>query len=182
MGRRTIAFLLLAVEIVSIGGCSALSMSAGSPEGSSLAFTQAAETVVAQLTPLPLTQTAIFTVVPTIAFIATNTPTPTLAPSPTATLAPIGALPVIVVSTYSYCREGPGNQFVVDATVSQGDAFTPQGKSADGLWWYVATPKQHRKRPSEHCWIASGATTSTGDISAIQVVPTPELVTPPPGR
>jgi hypothetical protein len=182
MGRRTIVLFILAAEILSIGGCSALSMSAAPPADSSLAFTQAAETVVARLTPLPLTQTAIFTVVPTIVFLTTQTPTPTRVPSATPTLAPIGSLPVIEVNGYSYCREGPGDQFVVDAIVYQGDAFTPQGKSADGLWWYVATPKQHRKRPSENCWIASGAVTSRGNVSVIPVVPTPELLTPPPGR
>jgi hypothetical protein len=181
MGRRHLSKLFLLVGLFCTGGCSALSMAPASSEKNNLVFTQAAETVVAQLTPLPMTQTAMFTPVPTLSILVTPTHTPTVAPSLTPTLPPIGPLPMIEVTVFTYCREGPGDGYVVDATVFPGDGFTPQGKSADGEWWYVAAPKQHRKRPSDHCWIFGGTTTSTGNLSNVPVVQTQAPITPPPG-
>jgi hypothetical protein len=179
MGKFKIVVIIAAM--LAIGGCSSVTEASTSSVDRSIALTEVAQTVIAQLTPPPLTLTAQYTPVPTIAFIVSATPTLTPIPSATPTLPPIGALPVITVNSYSYCRGGPSEQYVVDAIVLAGDAFTPQGISQDGSWWYVAAPKQHRKLPADHCWIYKGITTLSGDVSGLPVVEAPALSTQPPG-
>jgi hypothetical protein len=179
MGKFRI--ILLIAAMLTMGGCSSVTEASTSSVDKDFALTEAAKTVVAQLTPPPLTLTARYTPVPTIAFIVSSTPTLTPIPSATPTLPPVGALPVVTINTYSYCRVGPSEQNQVSAIVLAGDAFTPQGTSKDGQWWYVAAPKQHRKLPADHCWIYKGITTLTGDVSGLPVVEAPVLATQPPG-
>ncbi|HEX9013080.1 MAG TPA: hypothetical protein VF813_06170, partial [Anaerolineaceae bacterium] len=111
----------------------------------------------------------------------TRTPTETPVPVPTMTLQPITPLPTLVVSVYTYCWEGPSEQFPIVAIVFPGDTFTPEGKTPTGSWWYVPTPRQHRKLPIDHCWLYSGSTVLTGDPSVLPVVPTPSMATVVPG-
>jgi hypothetical protein len=153
-------------------------MAPAAAENSSVAYTQAAQTVVAQLTPLPLTQTAMYTPLPTVPVKTPQPPTAAPTTEPTYTLEPIGPLPIIQVTGYNYCREGPGDNYVVDEIVYPGDAFTPQGKNADGSWWYVAAPKQHRKRPAEHCWISNSAVSTSGDPTRVPIITPTPVVTP----
>jgi hypothetical protein len=180
MGKLKI--VVFAAAMLILGGCSSISeASTASPKNHDAALTEVAKTVVAQLTPPPLTLTARFTPVPTIVFIVTPTPTQTSFPTPTSTLPPAAPLPVITVKSYSYCRVGPTEQNIVVSIIYQGDSFTPQGISPDGQWWYVAAPKLHRRVPADHCWIYKGITSIKGDVSGIPVIAPTALPTQPAG-
>ena len=180
MGKwRTLVYIL---AVLAIGGCSSLSQASTNAESANTALTQAAQTVIAQVTPPALTLTARFTPVPTIAFIFSPTPTDTSVPSVTPTLPPVGPLPVVTVTVYSYCWGGPSEQTAIDAIILPGDGFTPQGVSHDGKWWYVAAPKQHRKQPADHCWIFKGVTSVSGDVSGLPVVVPTIMPTRSPGN
>ena len=173
MQIRRVHLAGLSLALLFLGGCSVLSFAPARLPGSDAALTAAAETVVAQLTPLPLTQTALVTVTAIPISQPTLPPTATLELKPSATLPLLAAMPVIEVMYYTYCRGGAGDGYPVDAILFPGDSLTVEGKTADGFWWYVPTPKLHRRIPTDHCWIFNGTVSVKGDQANVPVIGTP---------
>jgi uncharacterized protein YraI len=74
------------------------------------------------------------------------------------------------------CRSGPGIGWPVVIVLNPGQSAEIAGKSPDGMWWYVKNPSL----AGNFCWIAVGFTSTTGDVSGIQVVAVPPTVPVPP--
>ena len=170
-----IAALVMALVLSACGGAA----TPAPTQDSSAIQTQAAQTVVAELT-----QNA--------------PPPPTQAPAPAETMPPPGPtpdpnIPVAVIPTpapgepsavanyNTTIYSGPGEGYVVYATFLGGQTARVTGKSEDGLWWAVSVPVA----PDGNGWVNAGwVTVSNADsVAALPtppVPPTTELV--PPGQ
>jgi uncharacterized protein YraI len=170
-----IAALVMTLVLSACGGAA----TPAPTQDSSTIQTQAAQTVVAELT-----QNA--------------PPPPTQAPAPTEIMPPPGPtpdpnIPVAVIPTpapgepsavanyNTTIYSGPGEGYVVYATFLGGQTARVTGKSEDGLWWAVSVPVA----PDGNGWVNAGwVTVSNADsVAALPtppVPPTTELV--PPGQ
>jgi uncharacterized protein YraI len=157
-------------------------------QDTSLIQTQAAQTVVADLTQNapPLPTQAPPTATPASAAAPTETPPP---PGPT----PDPNIPVAVIPTpapgdpaaianyNTTIYGGPGTNYVVYAAFNGGKTAKVVGKSEDGLWWAVSVPVA----PDGTGWVNAGWVTVKG-VEGVPVLPTPpvppttELIPPGP--
>lgn len=183
----TVTFILAVVAALILGACAPAATPAPTQDVAMIQ-TQAAQTVVADLTknaPVP-TQAPPPTEVPT-------QPAPTQAPLPPGPT-PDPNIPVAVVPTpapgepsavanyNTTIYSGPGTNYVVYATMLGGASAKVVGKSEDGLWWAISIPVA----PGGTGWVDAGWVTVNG-VDSVAVLPTPpvppttEMVPPGPG-
>lgn len=144
--------------------------------------TQAAQTVVADLTQAapPPTQAPPPTAAPTEA-----APPPGPTPDPNIPVAvvptPAPGEPAAIANYNTTIYSGPGTNYVVFSTLLGGKTAKVVGKSEDGLWWAVSVPVA----PTGSGWVdAAWVTVSNADsvpmLPTPPVPPTVELVPPGP--
>ncbi len=152
--------------------------------------TQAAQTVVAELTqdaPLPTAPEPIVPPPPTT--VPSLTPIPTMPiPTPDLHTIPVAVVPTPAVGepsalakTNTTIFSGPGNEYVVYSAFLSGSTARVTGVNADRTWWVINVPPA----PDEQGWIAAEAlTVSNADsvpvIAAPPVPPSADLVPPGP--
>jgi hypothetical protein len=158
-----------------------------------IAFTQVAQTIVAQLTISASTPTAELedptsdgedvsggeqmeptstdTIPPTTEVAITDTP------SPTATEVG-GGMPVISASIPTNCRFGPDPYWQVVGYLLVGDESIVHAKSPNSFWWYIENPDV----PGDFCWVWSETTIVEGDVNSIPVRQPPATPTPTPSN
>jgi len=140
-------------------------------QDAALIQTQAAQTVVADLTqnaPPPPTQAPPPTAAPTQAPPPGPTPDPNIPVAVVPTAAPGGPSATANYNTTIY--SGPGENYVVYATFLGGQTATVVGKSEDGLWWAISVPVA----ATGSGWVdAAWVTVSNAD--SVPVLPTPPV-------
>lgn len=165
-----VAFILVIATALIIGAC-APAPTAAPTQDTALIQTQAAQTVVADLTqnaPPPPTQAPPPTAVPTTAPPPGPTPDPNIPVAVVPTAAPGGPSAIANYNTTIY--SGPGTNYVVYATFLGGQTATVVGKSEDGLWWAISVPVA----PNGNGWVdAAWVTVSNAD--GVAVLPTPPV-------
>ena len=97
----------------------------------------------------------------------TNTFEPTL----TATL----GVPMVSVSTATFCRTGPGTEYDKVTTLEVGEEAEVVGKAPYGGSWIIKNP-----HGSGTCWLWDQYATVVGDTAALPVIDVPPTPTPSP--
>lgn len=189
--------LCIAVLFLWLAGCNLPASEGLSTEANDVLFTQAAETIIAQLTvnapptvtPLPpFTETREAQDQP-VQPAPSDTPQPAEpvqeateaeqdgAPSPTVESAQEQAgegLPTISATVNTNCRYGPAPVFKVEGYLLVGDESKVHGQDPWGYWWYIENPD----KPGGFCWVWRETTVVEGDTSNIPVVQPPPTPTP----
>jgi len=178
MFQKQLRFMGVIIFVLGcLSACSILGEPAsGGKLSDSAIFTQAAETIVAQLTPLPATQTARATKpIPTnTPYIPpTETPAPVVQPTATAALPTFQPPPLLRANLSTHCRAGPGVAYDIVGLLVPGEDVSLLGKSDPPGWWYIRNPPQRRRQPLSFCWVWSGSTTASGDVDSVPVVSPP---------
>lgn len=92
-------------------------------------------------------------------------PTATSSSTPSAILASAKDQPV-------NCRFGPGTSYAVTGALTLGRQAEMIGKNADSTWWYVRNPTD----PSTSCWLSAEFVQTVGNVDALPVVNSPEIM------
>jgi hypothetical protein len=135
-------------------------------------YTQAAETIDANLTVTAAAQ-------PTVT-LTPQPPTeiPTLTPTITPVVTATSAFPLISADVGTNCRLGPST--IYDPPVGMlmpGQSSEVRGRNDTSTWWYIANPG----KAGQFCWIWGETTKVTGDVSNLPVItppPPPPTATP----
>lgn len=150
--------------------------------------TEAAQTVVADMTqnaPAPTEAppaTAAPTAEPTTAPAPGPTPDPNIPVAVVPTPAP--GEPTAVANYNTIIYSGPGQNYVVYSTLLGGSAAQVVGKSEDGLWWAVSVPVATASSGNgwvEATWVTASNVDSVPVLPTPPVPPTTELVPPEAG-
>lgn len=138
-------------------------------------YTQAAQTLVAQLT-----QNAPPPTEPAPEQLPTDTPTPTEAPpaespTPQASDTPAAtftlSVPVISATVNTNCRRGPSVLYDPPVGVlAVGQVSNVIGQDSGRNWWYIENPG----KPGEFCWVWRETTQVSGETNNLPII------TPPP--
>jgi uncharacterized protein YraI len=166
----TVTFILLIVTALILGACAPAPTAAPTQDTASIQ-TQAAQTVVADLTqnaPPPPTQAPPPTAVPTQAPPPGPTPDPNIPVAVIPTPAPGDAAAIANYNTTIY--SGPGTNYVVYAAFNGGSTAKVVGKSEDGLWWAISVPVA----PTGSGWVDAGWVT-VSNVDGVAVLPTPPV-------
>ena len=102
----------------------------------------------------------------------TQTAEPTQAAAPTLTPAPVpGSAPMVTpIKDPVNCRYGPGMVYAaIGVGLPFGKSTRITGKSGDGSFWQVMNPDGL----GDVCWVSAVVVTTSGDLSSIQVAPSP---------
>jgi uncharacterized protein YraI len=162
-------FLIGLVVSLALGACAAPSTPAPTQDPAAIQ-TQAAQTVVADLTrnaPAP-TEAPPATAAPTEAVPPGPTPDPRIPVAVVPTPAP--GEPSAVANFNTTIYSGPGDNYVVYATLLGSNTARVIGQSEDGGWWVISVPVA----PDGTGWVnASWVTVSGAD--GVPVIPTPPV-------
>jgi hypothetical protein len=166
MQRSSLIYPLIIGLILTGLACILPGLSIANPNAIS---TSAAQTVVAQLTPSPITF-GTFTPAPTLrpwpTFTATETPSPIIFPTFTPSYS------FVSVSVATNCRSGPGMVYDVLGYFIVGETAQVYGRGTSGSYWYIRNPDD----PSGFCWISGKYAALSGNLSGIPIYtagPTP---------
>jgi uncharacterized protein YraI len=170
-------FMLVVVTVLALvlSACGGAATPAPTQD-TALIQTQAAQTVVADLTqnaPPPPTQAPPPTAVPTA--VPTKAAPP---PGPTPDLSiPVAVVPTAapgepsaIANFNTTIFSGPGTNYVVYATFLGGRTALVTGKSEDGLWWAINVPVA----PDGNGWVSAGWVT-VANADGVPVLPTPPV-------
>lgn len=102
---------------------------------------------------------------PEVPIIPTNTLFPTVAVTAT-----LGVPTVQAGSQDVNCRYGPATTYLAIGYLLKDYVAPILGRSEDGFWWYIQDPRQ----PGVYCFVAMSVTNTSGDLSSIPTVPTPD--------
>jgi hypothetical protein len=131
-----------------------------------VASTEAAQTALANA------------VASTMAAMSTNTPeltfTPSLTPTLTFTFTP--NVPLVSVSSNTYCRSGPGAPYDILGTLNVGETAEVIGRNVVGDTWIIKLPSN----PAITCWLWGYYATVVGNTSGLTVYTPPPTPTPVP--
>jgi hypothetical protein len=112
----------------------------------------------------------------TLASMATNTPeftlTPSLTPTPTFTFTP--TVPLVSVSSNTYCRSGPGAPYDILGILNVGETAEVVGRNAEGDTWIIKLPSN----TAIICWLWGQYATVTGNTAGLIVSTPPATPTP----
>jgi hypothetical protein len=138
--------------------------------------TEAAQTVIADLTETILSATPFPTLQePTLTL--TSEP-PTFTPTETHTLTPVFTatpmVPLISVSVPTNCRVGPGKDYVRVGALLVGETAQVYGRDPTGNYWYIRNPESS----SGYCWLWGEYATLTGNTAFLPVYTPPPTPTP----
>lgn len=98
--------------------------------------------------------------------------TPTSLP-PTATITPTFTPSVPLVTPKDQpvnCRYGPGPEWLAISALKLGVSAEIVGRNASSTWWYIKDPLH----ANAFCWVWSGATTVSGNVDGLPVIPSPK--------
>jgi hypothetical protein len=145
------------VSVAILMGVSACNLSAGQP-------TETPTSAPAPVLDTPTSSTS--TSLP-ILNTGENLELPTATPSstPSAILASAKDQPV-------NCRFGPGTSYAVIGALVLGRQAEVIGKNVDSTWWYVRNPTD----PSTSCWLSAEFVLTTGNVDALPVINSPEIM------
>jgi uncharacterized protein YraI len=114
-----------------------------------------------------------------------DTPTSSTSPTPTgiATLFNIGLPTITATATPSIflaapreqpvnCRFGPGTSYAPIGALILGRQAEIIGRNSDSTWWYVRNPSD----PSTSCWLSAEFVKTIGDVQALPVVNSPDIM------
>ncbi len=156
--------------LVSCGG----TQPQGTLANQNVLYTQAVQTLVAQLTPLPPTQTAIATLQVAARnfelFSSPPTATPTPAIIPTLTLEPLPSIPMVKANYSSFCRINPSFTSDLAGELLAGEQSELLGKSNPAGWYLIDNPHQHRRAEVNSCWIVASSVTASGNLTLVQSI------------
>lgn len=91
------------------------------------------------------------------------------------TLTPTATLSVTLASARDQpvnCRFGPATSYTVTGALVLGRQAEIIGKNADSTWWYVRNPSD----PSTSCWLSAEFVQTVGNVDALPVVNSPEIM------
>jgi uncharacterized protein YraI len=167
-----LTIILVVVIAILLGACAPAATPAPTQDTASIQ-TQAAQTVVADLTvnaPAP-------TQIPPTAMPPTEAPTqapPGPTPDPNLPVAivptPVPGEPSAVANFNTTIYGGPGDSYVVYASFLGGATAKVTGVSEDGLWWVISVPPA----PNGQGWVSGEWVAVTG-AEGVPVVPTPPV-------
>jgi len=105
---------------------------------------------------------------PTFA-IPTLTSTPTDIPSPTPTSTP--EVPIAWAGTLGVnCRYGPGQEWEVVSTITEGTIVEIKGRTINTAWWLVENPVQ----ADTLCWVSYDIVETAGNLNTVPIAEIPE--------
>ena len=107
---------------------------------------------------------------PTPATPGTETPTPPPAETATITLTPSPTIPLVSVSTATYCRTGPRTVFDIVFTLDVGIKAELVGKNTALDYWIIRVPGGG----SSQCWLWGQYAVTEGNVAGL-----PEFIPPP---
>ena len=99
--------------------------------------------------------------------------TPVAPASPPPTLTPT-SVPMVIVSTDTNCRSGPGKAYDVVGALSVGQTAKVVGQDEYGVNWIIYNPNV----AGGTCWLYGQYATVTGDTKTLPVVTPPPTPTP----
>ena len=176
MSKKTyLMFVVVTVLALVLSACGGAATPAPTQD-TALIQTQAAQTVIADLTqnaPPPPTQAPPPTAAPTLAPTeAAPPPGPTPDPSIPVAVVPTAAAgqPSAIANFNTTIFSGPGTNYVVYATLLGGRTVLVTGKSEDGLWWAISVPVS----PDGNGWVNAGWVT-VSNADGVPVLPTPPV-------
>ncbi len=70
------------------------------------------------------------------------------------------------------CRFGPGTSYAVIGALLLGRQAEIIGRNSDSTWWYVRNPSD----PSTSCWLSAEFVETMGDVQALPVVNSPDIM------
>jgi SH3-like domain-containing protein len=111
------------------------------------------------------TPSATMTAAPTLTRAATQTTAPTRTHT-----APASASPFVVMRGQVEVRTGPGMNYELSHTLSQGTTAPVQGKSVDEQWWAIPGPGDG---PGPLGWVHTSNVDFTGSAGTVPVLPPP---------
>jgi uncharacterized protein YraI len=185
LSKKTyLMFVVVTVLALVLSACGGAATPAPTQD-TTLIQTQAAQTVVADLTQnAPPPPTAVPTQAPPTA-VPTQAPPPGPTPDPNIPVAVVPTAapgqPSAIANYNTTIFSGPGENYVVYATFLGGQTALVNGKSEDGLWWAISVPVA----PDGNGWVSVGWVT-VANADSVPVLPTPpvpatvELVPPGP--
>jgi uncharacterized protein YraI len=171
MNKKTnVVIVVLIVLVLTLSACAPAATPAPTQDPA-LIQTQAAQTVVADLTknaPPPPTQAPPPTAAPTVAPPPGPTPDPNI---PVAVIpAPVSGDPAAIANYNTTIYSGPGTNYVVYAAFNGGSIAKVVGKSEDGLWWAISVPVA----PTGSGWV-DAAWVTVANVDNVPVLPTPPV-------
>jgi hypothetical protein len=103
--------------------------------------------------------------IPSITPSPTETPLPTPTSTPDAPIAWAGALGV-------NCRYGPGKEWEVVSTITEGTIAEIKGRTINTAWWLVKDPLQ----ADTFCWVSYDVMETAGNMDIIPIAEAPEAL------
>ncbi len=182
--KSTMILSLVVLGALVLGACAPAATPAPTQDVA-LIQTQAAQTVVADMTqnaPVP-TEAPPATAEPPAE--PTQAPPPGPTPDPSIPLAvvptPAAGEPAAVANYNTIIYGGPGTNYVVYSTLLGGSTAKVVGKSEDGLWWAVSVPvAQSGNGWVDAAWVTASNVDGAPVLPTPPVPPTVELVPPEP--
>ncbi len=111
----------------------------------------------------------------TLAAAESNTPeftqTASLTPQPTASFTP--EVPMVIVSSETNCRTGPGTAYDIVGVLKVGETAQVTGRDSSGGSWIIRNPDG-----AGDCWLWAQYATVTGNTQALPVIEVPPTPTP----
>ena len=186
INKNTVILSLVVLGVLLLSACAPAATPTAAPtQDVALIQTQAAQTVVADMTqnaPAP-TQAPPATVAPTAEPTMAPAPGPTPDPNIPVAVVPTPAPgePAVVANYNTIIYGGPGTNYVVYSVLLGGSTAKVVGKSEDGLWWAISVPVA----ADGNGWVDAAWVTAS-NVDAVPVLPTPpvppnvEIVPPEP--
>lgn len=181
------------VIVLVLASCNLPNSQATNEKPTDVLFTQAAQTVIVQLTISAAQTQAVFPsatqkeqspteiIQPTETTIAetpqpSETATEEIQPTPSATPTTESPYPVISASINTNCRSGADPSFEIVGYLLVGEPSFVHGQDPWGYWWYIENPNH----PGKFCWVWRETTIVEGDTSKIPIKQPPPTYTPTP--
>ena len=108
----------------------------------------------------------------TLTAMANSAPLNPLVPTLTLTIA--SEIPLVSVTTETFCRSGPGEPYEILGNLKVGQSAEVVGRNAYGDTWIIILPTT----PPITCWMWGGYATLTGNDAEVPVVSPPPTPTP----
>lgn len=189
--KQTQALVASLLMLFILTGCGLIGNPASATQDSGVFFTQAAQTMSADMTLVALgnyTGQDNFTDTPEPSNTPMPLPTeepPTITPPVIDTIAPPAATdtpepppapdaPMLSVSENTNCRAGPSPIYGVEGYITTDMSLPVTGINEGRSWWWVENPTY----PGYHCWVWKYTANVEGDISQVPVYRDPWTPTP----
>jgi uncharacterized protein YraI len=127
--------------------------------------------ILITITPLLLTNTPEWTIVPTNTTlpVITESPTPVLTSTPAFTATSSVAMITPNTGQDVNCRFGPSMDYLGTGALKVGSSVPILGKLANQSWWQI----ESSWTPGTYCWVSASVTAASGNLSAVPVKSAP---------